>query len=202
MTVNKVPFFRPDITEQEIEAVSEVLRSGWITTGPKTKQFEQELAKYFGVNRVAALNAQTNAAHCCLHLLGIGPGDEVIIPSYTYSASCSVVYHVGATPVMIDCKKDSFEMDYESMKEAITERTKAIMPVDIGGVVCDYDKIFDAVDKSRHLFQAKGQYQEKMGRIAVISDAAHAVGASRNGVKAGVIADFSNFSFHAVKNLT
>lgn len=202
MTVNKVPFFRPDITEQEIEAVSEVLRSGWITTGPKTKQFEQELAKYFGVNRVAALNAQTNAAHCCLHLLGIGPGDEVIIPSYTYSASCSVVYHVGATPVMIDCEEDSFEMDYEAMTEAITERTKAIMPVDIGGVVCDYDKIFDAVDNRRHLFQAKGQYQEKMGRIAVISDAAHAVGASRNGVKAGVIADFSNFSFHAVKNLT
>ncbi len=197
-----VPFFRPDITEQEIAAVSDVLRSGWLTTGPVTKRFEAALADYIGVSKVAALNAQTNATFCTMQLLGIGPGDEVIVPAYTYSASCSIIYHVGAIPVMIDCAKDSFEMDYDLMEEAINERTKAIIPVDLGGVVCDYDRIFKAVDRKRHLFKPVGAVQEKLGRVAVVADTAHSLGASRNGIMAGAIADFSNFSFHAVKNLT
>ena len=195
-----VPFFRPDITEQEIAAVSDVLRSGWLTTGPVTKRFEAALADYIGVSKVAALNAQTNATFCTMQLLGIGPGDEVIVPAYTYSASCSIIYHVGAIPVMIDCAKDSFEMDYDLMEEAINERTKAIIPVDLGGVVCDYDRIFKAVDRKRHLFKPVGAVQEKLGRVAVVADTAHSLGASRNGIMAGAIADFSNFSFHAVKN--
>ena len=197
-----VPFFRPDITEQEIAAVSDVLRSGWLTTGPVTKRFEAALADYIGVSKVAALNAQTNATFCTMRLLGIGPGDEVIVPAYTYSASCSIIYHVGAIPVMIDCAKDSFEMDYDLMEEAINERTKAIIPVDLGGVVCDYDRIFKAVDRKRHLFKPVGAVQEKLGRVAVVADTAHSLGASRNGIMAGAIADFSNFSFHVVKNLT
>ncbi len=197
-----VPFFRPDITEQEIAAVSDVLRSGWLTTGPVTKRFEAALADYIGVSKVAALNAQTNATFCTMQLLGIGPGDEVIVPAYTYSASCSIIYHVGAIPVMIDCAKDSFEMDYDLMEEAINERTKAIIPVDLGGVVCDYDRIFKAVDRKRHLFKPVGAVQEKLGRVAVVADTAHSLGASRNGIMAGAIADFSNFSFHVVKNLT
>ncbi len=197
-----VPFFRPDVTEQEIIAVSDVLRSGWLTTGPVTKRFEAALADYIGVNRVAALNSQTNAAVCTMRLLGIGPGDDVIVPAYTYSASCSIIYHVGATPVMIDCARDSFEMDYDSMEEAINERTKAIIPVDLGGVVCDYNRIFEAVDRRRHHFKPTGLVQESLGRVAVVADTAHSLGASRNGMMAGAIADFSNFSFHAVKNLT
>jgi dTDP-4-amino-4,6-dideoxygalactose transaminase len=202
ITMFHVPFFRPDITEQEIAAVSDVLRSGWLTTGPVTKRFEAALADYIGVSKVAALNAQTNATFCTMRLLGIGPGDEVIVPAYTYSASCSIIYHVGAIPVMIDCAKDSFEMDYDLMEEAINERTKAIIPVDLGGVVCDYDRIFKAVDRKRHLFKPVGAVQEKLGRVAVVADTAHSLGASRNGIMAGAIADFSNFSFHAVKNLT
>ncbi|MGI6121185.1 MAG: DegT/DnrJ/EryC1/StrS family aminotransferase [Saccharofermentanales bacterium] len=197
-----VPFFRPDITEQEIAAVSDVLRSGWLTTGPVTKRFEVALADYIGVSKVAALNAQTNATFCTMRLLGIGPGDEVIVPAYTYSASCSIIYHVGATPVMIDCAKDSFEMNYDLMEEAINERTKAIIPVDLGGVVCDYDRILEAVDRKRHLFKPVGSVQESLGRVAVVADTAHSLGASRNGIMAGAIADFSNFSFHSVKNLT
>ncbi len=197
-----VPFFRPDITEQEIAAVSDVLRSGWLTTGPVTKRFEAALADYIGVSKVAALNAQTNATFCTMRLLGIGPGDEVIVPAYTYSASCSIIYHVGAIPVMIDCAKDSFEMNYDLMEEAINERTKAIIPVDLGGVVCDYDRILEAVDRKRHLFKPVGSVQESFGRVAVVADTAHSLGASRNGIMAGAIADFSNFSFHAVKNLT
>jgi dTDP-4-amino-4,6-dideoxygalactose transaminase len=202
ITMFHVPFFRPDITEQEIAAVSDVLRSGWLTTGPVTKRFEAALADYIGVSKVAALNAQTNATFCTMRLLGIGPGDEVIVPAYTYSASCSIIYHVGAIPVMIDCAKDSFEMNYDLMEEAINERTKAIIPVDLGGVVCDYDRIFKAVDRKRHLFKPVGAVQEKLGRVAVVADTAHSLGASRNGIMAGAIADFSNFSFHAVKNLT
>jgi dTDP-4-amino-4,6-dideoxygalactose transaminase len=202
ITMFFVPFFRPDITEQEIAAVSDVLRSGWLTTGPVTKRFEVALADYIGVSKVAALNAQTNATFCTMRLLGIGPGDEVIVPAYTYSASCSIIYHVGATPVMIDCAKDSFEMNYDLMEEAINERTKAIIPVDLGGVVCDYDRILEAVDRKRHLFKPVGSVQESLGRVAVVADTAHSLGASRNGIMAGAIADFSNFSFHSVKNLT
>jgi dTDP-4-amino-4,6-dideoxygalactose transaminase len=202
ITMFFVPFFRPDITEQEVAAVSDVLRSGWLTTGPVTKRFEVALADYIGVSNVAALNAQTNATFCTMRLLGIGPGDEVIVPAYTYSASCSIIYHVGATPVMIDCAKDAFEMNYDLMEEAITERTKAIIPVDLGGVVCDYDRIFKAVDRKRHLFKPVGSVQESLGRVAVVADTAHSLGASRNGIMAGAIADFSNFSFHSVKNLT
>lgn len=197
-----VPFYRPDITEREVDAVSKVLRSGWLTTGKVTKKFEESIANYIGVAKVAALNSQTSAAHCCLMLLGIGPGDEVIVPAYTYTATCSVVSHVGATPIMVDCAKNSFEMDYDLLSEAITKRTKAIIAVDLGGVVCDYRRIFEIADKKRHLFKAQNPLQERFSRVAIIADAAHSIGASRNGVMAGAIADFTNFSFHAVKNLT
>ena len=202
MQARTVPFFRPDITDLEVEAVSQVLRSGWITTGPVTKTFENALADYCGTERFVALNAQTNAAELCLRLLGIGPGDQVIVPAYTYSASCSIIYHVGATPVMVDCGPQSFEMDYEKMGQAITEKTKAIIPVDLAGVPCDYQAIFEQVEGKKALFRPRTDLQEKIGRVAVVADTAHSLGASRQGVPAGAIADFSNFSFHAVKNLT
>lgn len=198
----KIPFSPPDISDLEIQEVVATLKSGWITTGPRTKEFERKIAAYCGVNRVACLNSQTACAEMALHLLDIGPGDEVIVPAYTYTASASVVCHVGAKLVLVDVQKDSLEMDYELMEAAITEHTKAVIPVDIAGIPCDYDRIFEIVNRKKHLFHATSKIQEAIGRIAVLTDAAHAFGASRQGRMVGAIADFSSFSFHAVKNLT
>ena len=200
--MKKIPFSPPDITEDEINEVVDSLKSGWITTGPKTKQFEEQLSNYCGTNKTVCLNSQTACAEMTLRLLGIGPGDEVIVPAYTYSASCSVICHVGATPIIIDSQYDCVEMDYCALEAAITKRTKAIIPVDVGGVVCDYDKIYEIVNKKKDLFVPKNAIQEKIGRIIVIADTAHSLGAEYNGKKTGNIADFSCFSFHAVKNLT
>lgn len=199
-----ISFNKPDISEQDIEAVSDVLRSGWITTGSVTKQFENNLAEYIGVPRVACVNSQTAGAEMILRLLGIGPGDEVILPAYTYTATCSVIYHVGAKPVMIDSQKDSPQMDYDQMEAAINENTKIIIPVDIGGVICDYDRIYQAIYRKQNLFKAniKNKYQKMFNRIIIVADTAHSLGAEINGKKSGNIADFSSFSFHAVKNLT
>lgn len=208
----KVPFSPPDISEKEIEYVEEVLRSGWITTGPKVKKLEKLIAKYVGVSEgsvfdspnCVCMNSQTACAEMCLRLIGIGEGDEVITSAYTYTATASVIAHVGAKIILVDTQKDSFEMDYRSLEDAITERTKVIIPVDIAGVPCDYDCIFDIV-KSSHVrakFEPKTELQKAIGRVTVIADAAHAFGADRHGQKVGSIADFSNFSFHAVKNFT
>lgn len=197
-----IPFSPPDITEAEINEVCEALRSGWITTGPRTKEFERRLAEYCGTQKVACLNSATAALELNLRVLGIGEGDEVIVPAYTYTASASAAIHVGAKVVFIDSKPDSFEMDYELMEAAITEKTKAIIPVDLAGTVCDYDRIFTAAQNKKHLFKPSNDIQRAMGRIAVCADCAHALGATRNGKNAGQIADFTSFSFHAVKNLT
>lgn len=198
----KVPFSPPDITEAEIDAVAEVLRSGWITTGPRTKQFEKDIATYCGTDRAVCLNSATAAMELTLRLLGIGEGDEVITSAYTYTASASVVVHVGAKLVLCDTKKDSFQMDYDSLGDLITERTKAIIPVDLGGVICDYEKIFSVVEKKKNLFKASNEIQKKIGRIAIVADGAHSFGSMQKGKMAGAIADFTSFSFHAVKNLT
>lgn len=198
----KVPFSPPDITEAEINAVSEVLRSGWITTGPKTKEFEKRIADYCGTNRAVCLNSATAALEMTLRLLGIGEGDEVITSAYTYTASASVVVHVGAKLVLCDTKKDSFEMDYEMLGSLINERTKAIIPVDIGGVMCDYDRIFEIAENKKALFTPANEIQEKMGRIFILADGAHSFGSERKGLRSGKAADFTSFSFHAVKNLT
>ena len=200
--MKNIPFSPPDISEKEIENVVEVLKSGWITTGPKTKELEREIADFCGTKRVACLNSQTACAQTALRLLGIGEGDEVITSAYTYTASASVICHVGAKLVLVDCEKDSFEMDYKKLEEAITEKTKAIIPVDLGGVPCNYDKIFEIVEKKRALFKPASDIQKALGRVAVLADTAHAFGAKRKGVSCGNIADFSSFSFHAVKNLT
>lgn len=197
-----IPFSPPDISQAEIDSVVEVLKSGWITTGPKTKLFEEKIAQYCNVGRAVCLSSQTACAEMTLRILGVGPGDEVIIPAYTYTATASVVYHVGATPVMIDCKKDSYEMDYEKMEAAVNERTKVVVPVDLAGVVCDYDKIYEAVRNKRDLFVPASSFQDLLGRVVVMSDAAHAFGAQWHGKMCGEIADFTNFSFHAVKNMT
>ena len=197
-----VPFSPPDITEEEIEAVSEVLRSGWITTGPRTKQLEKELAAYMGTERAVCLNSATACLEMTLRVLGIGPGDEVITSAYTYTASASPVLHVGAKLVLVDTSPDSYEMDYEKLAAAVTERTKAVIPVDLGGIMCDYDRIFQIVREKAHLFHSDSPLQEKLGRIAVVSDGAHAFGACRKGKTCGQVADFTTFSFHAVKNLT
>ncbi len=203
-----ISFSPPDISELEIAEVVDTLRSGWITTGPKTKKLEKLLAAYVGVNRLVCLNSQTAAGELSLRLLGIGEGDEVIVPAYTYTATASVVDHVGAKIVMIDCTKDSLEMDYDALAEAINERTKAVIPVDIAGIPCDYDRIFKIVEEKKYLFRPSekddlaGRFQRALGRIAVIADAAHALGAEYKGKKVGRIADFTNFSFHAVKNFT
>lgn len=201
-TKMNIPFSPPDIGEEEIEEVVETLKSGWITTGPKTKLFEQKITEMCNTARTVALNSSTAAMEMTLRVLGIGKGDEVIVPAYTYTASCSVICHVGATPVMIDIQEDNFEMNYEKMKEAINEKTKAIIPVDLGGVMCDYDKIIEIVEEKKSIFKAKNEIQEKLGRIAIIADSSHAIGATRNGKKSGEYADFTCFSFHAVKNLT
>lgn len=198
----KIPFSPPDIGEEEICEVVDTLKSGWITTGPKTKLFEEKIAEYCGTEKAVCLNSQTACAEMSLRILGIGPGDEVITSAYTYTASASVICHVGATPVLVDIGKDSLEMDYDQLETKITEKTKAIIPVDLGGVICDYDRIYDIVNNKKDLFKPSNEIQEKMGRIAVVADGAHSFGAHRNGKPSGSFADFTNFSFHAVKNLT
>lgn len=197
-----IPFSPPDISEAEIQEVASALRSGWITTGPKTKELERQVAAFCGVNRAVCLNSQTACAEMALRVLGVGPGDEVIVPAYTYTASASVVCHVGAKLVLVDCQKDSFEMDYDQMRRKINERTKAVIPVDLGGVPCDYDRIFEILEEKRPMFRPKGAIQTALGRVAVMADTAHAFGAARKGKPAGSLADFSSFSFHAVKNFT
>lgn len=198
----KIPFSPPDITEAEIEEVAEALRSGWITTGPKTKELEREVAAFCGTNRAVCLNSQTACGEMTLRVLGVGEGDEVITSAYTYTASASVVCHVGAKLVLVDTQKDSLEMDYDKLEAAITEKTKVIIPVDLGGVPCDYDRIFSIVEKKKALFHPTNELQKAIGRVIVMADAAHAFGATWKGRPVGSIADFSNFSFHAVKNFT
>ena len=198
----KIPFSPPDISELEIEQVADALRTGWITTGPKTKELERKVAEFCGVNRAVCLNSQTACAEMALRVLGIGASNECIVPAYTYTASASVVCHVGATLKLLDVQKDSLEMDYVALEDAITEKTKVIIPVDLGGVPCDYDRIFEIVEKKKHLFHAANDIQKAIGRIVICADAAHAFGAKWHGKKVGSIADFTSFSFHAVKNLT
>lgn len=204
-----ISFSPPDISALEIEEVCEALRSGWITTGPRTKEFEKRIAEYVGVGktekgtpRCVCLSSQTACAEMALHILGVGPGDEVITTAYTYTATASVVCHIGAKLVLIDTQKDSLEMDYDAVERAINEHTKAIIPVDLGGVPCDYERLFAIVNSKRNLFQPKSTIQEVLGRVAILDDAAHAFGAEWHGKMCGSIADFSSFSFHAVKNLT
>lgn len=197
-----IKFSPPDISEEDILAVTETLRSGWITTGPKTKLFETSIANYCGTSSAVALNSATACLESTLRLLGIGKGDEVITSAYTYTASCSVICHVGATPVIVDTAKDSFEMDYAKLEKSITSKTKAIIPVDLGGVMCDYKKIFEIVDLKKHIFEPKNKIQEAFGRVIVLADGAHSFGAEQFGKKSGSVADFTCFSFHAVKNLT
>ncbi len=198
----KIPFSPPDISELEMNEVVEALRSGWITTGPRTKELERKIAAWIGTEKCVCLNSQTACAEMALHLLGIGEGDEVITSAYTYTASASIVCHVGAKLVLIDTQKDSFEMDYDALEDAINEKTKAIIPVDLGGVPCDYDRIFAIVERKKACFRPANKLQEAIGRIAVCADAAHAFGARWHDEMIGNIADFSSFSFHAVKNFT
>lgn len=200
--IRDVAFAPPDITEEEISELVEVLRSGWITTGPKTKLLEKSIAEYLGTNKAVCLNSGTAALELTLRILGIGPGDEVITPSYTYSASASVIEHVGAKIVMIDTGQDSYEMDYEQVSDAINERTKAIIAVDIAGKMCDYETIKNIVDSKSSLFKANNDIQSLFNRVIIIGDAAHSFGAEQKGLKAGNAADITCFSFHAVKNLT
>lgn len=204
-----IPFSPPDITELEVQEVAEALKSGWITTGPRTKKLEKEIAEWIGVGhtengtpRCVCLNSQTACAEMALRVMGIGAGDEVIVPAYTYTASASVVCHVGAKLVLIDCQKDSLEMDYDKVAEAINEKTKAIIPVDLGGVPCDYDRILEIVESKKNLFKPSNDIQKAIGRVAIMADTAHSFGAKRKGAMVGNIADFSSFSFHAVKNFT
>lgn len=197
-----IPFSPPDISELEITEVAEALRSGWITTGPRTKQLERNIAEYVGTNKCVCLNSQTACAELALRVLGVGPGDEVIVPAYTYTASASVVCHVGAKLVLIDCQKDSLEMDYDAVEAAINEHTKAIIPVDLGGVPCDYGRLFSIVEGKCGVFRPNSEIQEAIGRVAIMADTAHAFGAKLGDRLVGAVADFSSFSFHAVKNLT
>ena len=199
-----IPFSPPDITEEEVRVVTEALLSGWITTGPKTKELERRVAQRCGTANAVCLNSQTACAQMALRLLGVGPGDEVITTAYTYTASASVGCHVGARLILIDTQPDSLEMDYEAMEAAITERTKVIIPVDLAGIPCDYDRIFAAVERKRHLFRPNpdSAIQTALGRITVLADTAHAFGAMLGDTPVGSVADFSAFSFHAVKNLT
>ncbi len=197
-----IPFSPPDMSEAEIAEVCDALRSGWITTGPRTKEFERLIAMYCQTERAVCLNSATACMELVLRVLGVGVGDEVIVPAYTYTATASVACHVGAKVVMVDCASDSFEMDYSKLADAITERTKVIIPVDLAGIVCDYDKVYAAVEQQKHLFHPSNNIQRAFGRVIVVADAAHAFGAKRNGKMCGEIADFTSFSFHAVKNLT
>ncbi len=198
----KISFSPPDITDAEINEVAEALRSGWITTGPRVKKLEEECAGLLGSPRCVCLNSQTACAEMTLRLLGIGPGDECITSAYTYTASASVVCHVGAELRLVDTARDSLEMDYDALEAAITEKTKVIIPVDLGGVPCDYDRIFAIVERKKHLFRPANELQRAIGRVIVMADAAHSFGASRHGRPIGSVADFSNFSWHAVKNFT
>lgn len=200
--LRNIPFSPPDIKDAEIEEVIKTMKSGWITTGPRTKELETRIAKYVGINKAVCLNSATAAMELTLRILGIGPGDEVITSAYTYTASASVIEHVGAKIVLVDTAPDSFEMDYFKLEDAITEKTKAIIPVDIAGKMCDYDSIFEVVESKKHLFNAKNELQELFNRVIVMTDAAHAFGAKRHGMKCGQVADFTCYSFHAVKNLT
>lgn len=200
--LRKIPFSPPDMTESEVIEVSEALRSGWITTGPRTKEFEKLISMCCQTEKSVCLNSATACMELILRVLGVGPGDEVITSAYTYTATASVTCHVGAKVVMVDTAPDSFEMDYEKLVDAITEHTKVVMPVDLGGVVCDYDKIYAAVENKRHLFKPVNDIQKAIGRVVVLADAAHAFGAQWHGKMCGEIADFTSFSFHAVKNLT
>ena len=200
--MKKIPFSPPDMSEAEINEVAEALRSGWITTGPKTKEFERLIALCCQTEQAVCLNSATACMELILRVLGVGQGDEVITPAYTYTATASVTCHVGAKVVMVDTAPDSFEMDYDKLADAITERTKVILPVDLAGVVCDYDKIFTAVESKKHLFSPANDIQKAYGRVIVLADAAHAFGAKWHGKMCGEIADFTSFSFHAVKNLT
>lgn len=202
MKLRNVPFSPPDMTEKEAELVREAILSGWITTGPKTKELERQISEYVHTEKTVCLNSATAAMEMVLHLLGVGSGDEVIVPAYTYTATASVVTHVGAKVVMVDSQKDSVEMDYEKLEAAITERTKVISPVDLGGVMADYDRVFEIVEKKKGLFKPNNALQAKIGRIIVSADCAHSFGGVRKGKMAGEIADFSSFSFHAVKNFT
>ncbi|MCF6465101.1 DegT/DnrJ/EryC1/StrS family aminotransferase [Clostridium sp. Cult2] len=198
----KIPFSPPDISELEINEVVETLKSGWLTTGPKTKLFENKIAEYTNTPKAVCLNSATSAMEMTLRYLGIGEGDEVITSAYTYTASASVINHVGAKIVLVDTAEDSFQMDYEKLGQAITKKTKAIIPVDIGGVMCDYDKILQVVNSKKNLFHPSNKIQEAIGRVIVLADAAHSFGATYKGKKSGEVADFTCFSFHAVKNLT
>lgn len=202
MKLRNIPFSPPDMSEAEVLEVAEALRSGWITTGPRTKEFEKQIAAYCGTDRAVCLNSATACMEMILRVLGVGPGDEVITSAYTYTATASVTCHVGAKVVMVDTAPDSFEIDYEKLADAITEHTKVIIPVDLAGVVCDYEKIFQAVESKKHIFKPSNEIQKAYGRVIVLADAAHAFGAQRDGKMCGSIADFTSFSFHAVKNLT
>ena len=197
-----IPFSPPDISELEIQEVVAALQSGWITTGPRTKQLEKNIAQWIGVEKCVCLNSQTACAEMALRLLGIGPGDEVITSAYTYTASASVIDHVGAKIVLVDTQKDCLEMDYDALEKAINPNTKAIIPVDLAGIPCDYERIFDIVERKKNLFRPKGELQSAIGRVVVLADTAHALGAKWQGRMIGSVADFSSFSFHAVKNLT
>ena len=198
----KISFSPPDMSDAEIAEVVEAIKSGWITTGPRTKKFENLIADYCGVQRAVCLNSQTACAEMALRVLGIGPGDEVITSAYTYTASASVIAHVGAKIVLIDTQKDSLEMDYDALESAINENTKAIIPIDLAGIPCDYDRLFAIVERKKHLFKPNGEIQSALGRVAIMADTAHAFGAKWHGRMIGSVADFSSFSFHAVKNLT
>ncbi|MGX7025486.1 DegT/DnrJ/EryC1/StrS family aminotransferase [Vagococcus hydrophili] len=197
-----IPFSPPDITEAEINSVIEVLKSGWITTGPKTKEFERKIAEYCRTERAVALNSATACMEMTLRVLGIGPGDEVITSAYTYTASASVIHHVGAKIILVDTQKDSYEMDYDQLASKITEKTKAIIPVDLAGIMCDYDKLYQVIDSTKDKFKSSNKIQEAIGRVVVLADAAHSFGATYKNKISGEVADFTSFSFHAVKNLT
>lgn len=200
--LRNIPFSPPDITDAEIEEVIKAMKSGWITTGPRTKDFEKRIAEYVGTDKAVCLNSATAAMELTLRILGIGPGDEVITSAYTYTASASIIHHVGAKIVLVDTAEDSFEMDYSKLADAITEKTKAIIPVDIAGKMCDYDTIYEIIESKKEMFKANNELQSLFNRVIVMTDAAHAFGAERNGLKCGQVADFTCFSFHAVKNLT
>lgn len=202
MKLRNIPFSPPDMTEAEANEVREAILSGWITTGPRTKEFERLIAICCQTKKAVALNSATAAMELTLRVLGVGEGDEVIVPAYTYTATASVVHHVGAKIVMVDVAPGSFEIDYDSIADAITERTKVVMPVDLGGVMCDYDRVFAAVESKRELFRPANDIQKALGRVVVLADAAHAFGARRHDRMCGEVADFTSFSFHAVKNLT
>lgn len=198
----EVAFTVPDITQEEINEVVDTLKSGWITTGPKTKSLENQLAKFCHVNRMVCLNSATACAEMALRVLEIGPGDEVITSAYTFTATASVICHVGAKVVLVDTAKDSYEMDYDQLEKMITDKTKAIIPVDLAGIMCDYNRIFEIVERKKHLFKPSSKMQEKIGRVVVVADSAHALGATQDGLKCGQVADFTSYSFHAVKNFT